>query len=36
MHCARRITDDLYYVGASDRRLNMFENLYPIPKGNFI
>ena len=33
MHCARHITDDLYYVGASDRRLNMFENLYPIPRG---
>ncbi len=33
MHCARQIADDLYYVGASDRRLNMFENLYPIPKG---
>lgn len=33
MHCARQIADDLYYVGASDRRLNMFENLYPVPKG---
>ena len=33
MHCARQIADDLFYVGASDRRLNMFENLYPIPKG---
>ena len=33
MHCTRCITDNLYYVGASDRRLNMFENLYPIPKG---
>ena len=33
MHCARRIAEDLYYIGASDRRLNMFENLYPIPKG---
>ena len=33
MHCTRQITDDLYYVGASDRRLNMFENLYPVPKG---
>ncbi|MBN1777098.1 MAG: FprA family A-type flavoprotein [Clostridiales bacterium] len=33
MHCIRRITDDLFYVGASDRRLNMFENLYPIPRG---
>ncbi len=33
MHCLRQITDDLYYVGASDRRLNKFENLYPVPKG---
>ena len=33
MHNARRITEDLYYVGASDRRLNLFENVYPIPMG---
>jgi flavorubredoxin len=28
-----RITDDLYYVGASDRKLALFENIYPIPRG---
>ncbi len=33
MHNARAIKDDLYYVGASDRRLNLFENVYPIPMG---
>lgn len=29
----RKITDDLYFVGASDRRLELFENLFPIPRG---
>ena len=33
MHNARMIREDLYYVGASDRRLNLFENVYPIPMG---
>lgn len=33
MHNIRKITDDLYYVGASDRRLALFENIYPIPRG---
>ncbi|MBQ4376402.1 MAG: FprA family A-type flavoprotein [Bacteroidales bacterium] len=33
MHNIRKITDDLYYVGASDRRLALFENVYPIPRG---
>lgn len=33
MHCTRKITDDLYYVGGSDRRLEKFENLFPIPRG---
>ena len=33
MHNIRKITDDLYYVGASDRRLALFENVYPIPNG---
>ena len=27
------IKDDLIYVGASDRRLDLFENIYPIPRG---
>ena len=23
----------MYWIGASDRRLELFENVYPIPKG---
>ena len=33
MHCTRQITSDLYWVGGSDRRLALFENVYPIPDG---
>lgn len=33
MQNTRKITDDLYYVGASDRKLALFENIYPIPRG---
>ena len=33
MKCIRQITDDLYYVGGSDRRLSLFENCFPIPDG---
>ena len=33
MHQARNIIDDIYYVGVSDRRLHLFENVYPIPNG---
>ena len=33
MQNIRRITNDLYYVGASDRRLALFENVYPVPRG---
>ena len=33
MHSTRKVTDDLIYVGGSDRRLSRFENLFPIPKG---
>lgn len=33
MQCTRKITDDLIYVGASDRRLALFENIFPIAKG---
>lgn len=33
MHCVRKITDDLYWVGANDRRLALFENVHPIPRG---
>ena len=33
MHCTRRITDKLYYVGGDDRRLTLFENIHPVPMG---
>ena len=33
MHNFRKINDDVYYVGASDRRLALFENIYPIERG---
>lgn len=33
MYCFRKVTNDLYWVGGSDRRLELFENLFPIPRG---
>lgn len=33
MYCTRKILDDLFYVGASDKRLEKFENLFPIQDG---
>lgn len=33
MHCTRKINEDLYWVGGEDRRLNLFENIFPIPRG---
>ena len=33
MHNIQPITSDLIYVGASDRKLALFENVYPIPRG---
>ena len=29
----RYVTDDIVYVGVSDRRIQLFENVYPIPRG---
>lgn len=29
----RKISNDIYWVGASDRRLALFENIHPIPRG---
>ena len=29
----RAVTNDICYVGASDRRIELFENVYPIPRG---
>lgn len=33
MYCVRKVTEDLYWVGGNDRRLALFENIHPIPKG---
>ena len=33
MYCYKKIKDDLYWVGANDRRLAMFEGVYSVPKG---
>ena len=33
MHNIRKIAKDYYWVGASDRRLELFENIMPITKG---
>ena len=33
MYCVKQITSDMYWVGGSDRRLALFENVYPIPQG---
>jgi len=33
MHAVRKVTDDLYWVGANDHRLHLFENIHPIPQG---
>ncbi len=33
MYCVKQITPDMYWVGGSDRRLALFENAYPIPRG---
>ena len=33
MYCTRKLTGQVTWVGASDRRLALFENLFPIPRG---
>ncbi|MDD3221438.1 MAG: FprA family A-type flavoprotein [Lachnospiraceae bacterium] len=33
MSCVRNVTEDLYWVGVNDNRLNLFENIHPIPRG---
>ena len=33
MYCTRKITDTITWVGGCDRRLALFENLFPIPRG---
>ena len=33
MHIVRKVTDNLYWIGANDHRLTLFENIHPIPEG---
>lgn len=33
MYNIREISDKIYWVGGSDRRLALFENLFPLPNG---
>lgn len=33
MYCTRKVTDDLIWVGADDRRLPFFEGVYGVPDG---
>ncbi|MDR0503443.1 MAG: flavin reductase [Treponema sp.] len=33
MHCIKKIKNDLYWVGANDRRLAMFEGVYSVSGG---
>ena len=33
MYCVKKITEDLTWVGANDRRLAMFEGVYSVPGG---
>ncbi len=33
MYNIRKVTDDLFWVGANDHRLALFENCFPIPRG---
>lgn len=33
MHCTKKISRDLTWVGANDRRLSLFEGVYEVPNG---
>lgn len=33
MYNTRQITSDLTFIGVSDYRLSLFENVYPLPQG---
>lgn len=33
MECTRKVADSIYWVGGSDRRLHLFENMFPIERG---
>ena len=33
MHCIRKINDTVTYIGYSDRRISLFENIFPLNNG---
>ena len=33
MHNTKQITEDIYWVGANDRRISLFEGVYDVPLG---
>ncbi len=33
MYCVKPVTGDLWWVGGNDRRIALFENVYPVPEG---
>lgn len=33
MNCVRKLTEDLIWVGGNDRRIPLFEGVYPVPRG---
>ena len=33
MYCVKKVTQDLTWVGGNDRRLALFEGIYPVPNG---
>ena len=33
MHCVQNVRENIYWIGGNDRRLERFENMFPIPKG---
>ncbi len=33
MYNYRHITENLYWIGGNDRRIALFENVYPVPEG---
>ena len=33
MYCVKEINQDTFWIGGNDRRLALFENVFPIPRG---
>ena len=33
MFCTRKVSENIHWVGGSDRRLDLFENIFPISRG---